>query len=125
MKSASNFSSGGLGLVGGIADVGCLCDALDGMNKGLTDDSILDEYSRIRREKYETIVDPMSTANFKRLWEKEPEDTFAEDEFFKLIEKANKDENLMNQLREVCLSLELLLYVIAANLIPGFYEFGS
>ncbi|SCO31867.1 related to monooxygenase [Fusarium fujikuroi] len=96
---------GGLGLVGGIADVGCLCDALDGLNKGLTDDSILDEYSRVRREKYENIVDPMSTANFKRLWEKEPEETFAKDEFFKRIEKANKDENLMNQLREASMSL--------------------
>ncbi|KAL2205523.1 putative monooxygenase [Sarocladium strictum] len=94
---------GGLGLVGGIADVGCLCDALDGLNKGLTDDSVLDEYSRIRREKYQTIVDPISTANFKRLWENEPEQVFAEDEFFQLIEKANKDEKLMDQLREACL----------------------
>ncbi|VUC37781.1 unnamed protein product [Clonostachys rosea] len=96
---------GGLGLVGGIADVGCLCDALDAMNKGLTDDSILDEYSRVRREKYQTIVDPMSTANFKRLWEKEPDKAFAEDEFFKVLEKANKDEKLMNKLREASMAL--------------------
>ncbi|KAM5370221.1 hypothetical protein ACJZ2D_008624 [Fusarium nematophilum] len=92
---------GGLGLTGGIADVGCLADALSGIYSGRADDSILDEYSRIRSEKYRTIVDPMSTANFKRLWAKDPETTIAEDEFFQLVRKAAEDEGLKKELREV------------------------
>ncbi|KAJ4318664.1 hypothetical protein N0V84_006752 [Fusarium piperis] len=91
--------TGGLGLVGGIADVGSLYDALVGIDQGLADESILDKYSDIRRQKYQEIVDPMSSSNFRRLWEKDPETTIAEDDFFKLLRKANEDEALLSQLR--------------------------
>ena len=88
-------------MTGGIADVGALQDALIGIHNGLADDNILDKYSDIRSEKYRTIVDPISSANFKRLWEKDPETTIAEDGFFALLRKASQDKNLLNQLREV------------------------
>ncbi|KAH6976474.1 hypothetical protein BKA56DRAFT_688213 [Ilyonectria sp. MPI-CAGE-AT-0026] len=91
---------GGLGLTGGIADVGCLYDALVGIHRGLADEGILDEYSNVRSKLYRTIVDPMSTENFKRLWFKDPETTIAEDEFFKLVRKATTDEDLLKQLRQ-------------------------
>ncbi|KAJ3468007.1 hypothetical protein MRS44_002072 [Fusarium solani] len=96
---------GGLGLVGGIADVGSLYDALVGIDQGLADESILDKYSDIRRQKYKEIVDPMSTSNFRRLWEKDPETTIAEDDFFKILRMANEDEALLSQLREASMSL--------------------
>lgn len=93
--------SGGLGLTGGIADVGALQDALVGIHKGLADDSILDKYSEIRSEKYRTITDPISTMNFKRLWSKTPDEIIAEDEFFALLRTASTDKKLMQQLRAV------------------------
>jgi hypothetical protein len=81
--------------------VGSLYDALVGIDQGLADESILDKYSDIRRQKYQEIVDPMSTSNFRRLWEKDPETTIAEDDFFKILRMANEDEALLSQLREV------------------------
>jgi 2-polyprenyl-6-methoxyphenol hydroxylase-like FAD-dependent oxidoreductase len=59
--------SGGLGLTGGIADVGSLFDALVALKEGKADDSILDKYSQVRREKWAKIIDPMSRANFRRV----------------------------------------------------------
>ncbi|KAF9873022.1 putative fad binding domain-containing protein [Colletotrichum karsti] len=96
---------GGYGLTSGIADVGCLYDALVGIKRGLADESILDKYSDIRSEKYRTIVDPMSTAGFRRLWEKNPETTIAEDEFFELLRKVSGDEKQLRQLRQGAMAL--------------------
>ncbi|TPX14730.1 uncharacterized protein E0L32_005125 [Thyridium curvatum] len=97
---------GGLGLTGGIADVGALQDALVGIHKGLAEDSILDKYSEIRSEKYRTITDPISTMNFKRLWSKTPDEIIAEDEFFALLRTASTDKKLMQQLRAGMMDLQ-------------------
>ncbi|KAF3313374.1 hypothetical protein TWF173_006111 [Orbilia oligospora] len=80
---------GGLGLTGGIVDVGGLADCLVGIHEGKTSDKILDEYSRVRIEKYKTIIDPISTENFKRLWGQDPDKVLENDEFIKLL-KANE-----------------------------------
>lgn len=80
-----------MGLTSGICDVGGLFECLAGINKGVANESILDRYSEIRREKYLTIVDPISTSNFKRLWEKTPEVTVETDEFFSMLRKGEKD----------------------------------
>ncbi|KEQ74157.1 FAD/NAD(P)-binding domain-containing protein [Aureobasidium namibiae CBS 147.97] len=58
---------GGLGLTGGIVDVAGLSDRLSGIYDGNADESILDEYSRIRREKYLSMVNPISLENIGRL----------------------------------------------------------
>lgn len=88
-------------MTGGIADAGALYDALVGIHTGIADESILDQYNDIRREKYQTIVDPMSTAHFERLWVKDPDTTIAEDEFLALARKMADDDYLAKQMRQV------------------------
>ena len=51
---------GGLGLTGGIADVGSLFDALMAMQAGRADEKVLDEYSRCRIEKWKDFINPTS-----------------------------------------------------------------
>jgi 2-polyprenyl-6-methoxyphenol hydroxylase-like FAD-dependent oxidoreductase len=52
--------SGAYGLNGGIADVGSLRDCLVAMAEGKADDNILDMYDDVRREKWNTIINPRS-----------------------------------------------------------------
>ncbi|KAL4889331.1 hypothetical protein BDV59DRAFT_205319 [Aspergillus ambiguus] len=96
---------GGFGLTGGIADAGALYDALIGIHMGKADDNILDQYDIIRREKYRTIVDPMSTAHFKRLWAKDPDTTIAEDEFLHFAKAAATNKQLARQAQQGAMSL--------------------
>jgi hypothetical protein len=69
--SRADIDSGGLGLTGGIADISTLFDSFLGIHNGLTDDSILERWSEIRIQKWRDIIDPMSRANFRRLWDEE------------------------------------------------------
>ncbi|KAH8807380.1 hypothetical protein F5884DRAFT_856961 [Xylogone sp. PMI_703] len=85
---------GGLGLTGGIADVGGLYDCFMGIHKGQADESILDKYDEIRREIYKNFIDPLSTENFKRIWDQDPDKALENDEFFKLIQKVALDKEL-------------------------------
>lgn len=103
-----------MGLTGGIADVGGLYDCLSGIHHGVADDDILDKYSEMRREKYNTIVDPISTGNFKRLWEKSPEETIATDPFFDVVRKAEHDKEFSRSLVTVSStpSLAYLVYQV-------------
>jgi 2-polyprenyl-6-methoxyphenol hydroxylase-like FAD-dependent oxidoreductase len=57
---------GGLGVTGGFVDVGGLADCLIGIWKGVADPSILDTWSDKRREKWHTIIDPVTTDNFMK-----------------------------------------------------------
>ncbi|KAI4850909.1 FAD binding domain-containing protein, partial [Aureobasidium sp. EXF-8845] len=82
---------GGLGLTGGIVDVAGLSDCLAGIYDGKADESILDEYSRIRREKYLSIVDPISLENIRRLHSQDPERAIHNDGFLQMCKKAEKD----------------------------------
>ncbi|KAL2786627.1 hypothetical protein BJX66DRAFT_346676 [Aspergillus keveii] len=91
---------GGLGLTGGIADVGALYDALIGIHRGVADDQILSEYSEARSATYREFVDPLSTANFRRLWEEDPETTIAEDEFFQMAREAQTDPGAAKKMTE-------------------------
>ncbi|KIW38763.1 uncharacterized protein PV06_09708 [Exophiala oligosperma] len=58
---------GGLGLTGGIADVGSLVDCLQGIHGGRAGLKILDIYDEKRREIYHNLIDPMSSSNLKRV----------------------------------------------------------
>ena len=58
-----------MGLTGGFADVGGLYDCLHGIYAGLADDSILDKYDEVQRERYNTVIDPISSGNIRRLWD--------------------------------------------------------
>lgn len=60
--------SGALGLNGGIADVGSLYDCLVAIHEGKASASILDTYSSVRREKWNTIIDPQSQGMLKTIF---------------------------------------------------------
>ncbi|KAI8714023.1 putative monooxygenase [Fusarium sp. LHS14.1] len=85
---------GGLGLTGGIVDVGGLYDCLAGMYDNKTSEAILDIYNRIRRQKYQDIIDPISSDNLRRMFTIHPDEALQKDEFLKLCKKAETDDQL-------------------------------
>ncbi|KAL1623970.1 hypothetical protein SLS56_008022 [Neofusicoccum ribis] len=90
---------GGLGLTGGIVDVGGLYDCLAGIHDGRADESILDVYSDVRRAKWTDIIDVVSSENIRRLFGQDPERAAETDEFIKLINVAEKDEKVRDEMR--------------------------
>jgi 2-polyprenyl-6-methoxyphenol hydroxylase-like FAD-dependent oxidoreductase len=92
---------GGLGLTGGMVDTGNLADCLIGMEKGLTDDSILDKWDEVRREKWHKVINPTSSANLKRLNSVDPDVAIEKDEFFNLLKKAETDPSLLKPIGDV------------------------
>lgn len=81
--------SGGLGLTGGFADVGSLYDCFMGIHTDELEESILDKYSEERIRIWREMIDPMSRANFHRLWD--PEAVPEREQFFKMCDKASED----------------------------------
>ncbi|KAJ6102074.1 hypothetical protein N7486_004501 [Penicillium sp. IBT 16267x] len=96
---------GGLGLTGGIADVGSLFDSLMGIHKGLADETILDKYSEIRKRIWAEIIDPMSRENFRRLHDQDPTTARENDEFFQLCVEGETDEETA---KSIVLGLDML-----------------
>ena len=58
---------GGLGLTGGIVDVGGLSQCLIGIFEGKATDDILDKYDEVRRKIWHDIINPVSSRNFVRV----------------------------------------------------------
>lgn len=83
---------GGLGITGGFVDVGGLADCLVGIWEGRADDLILDLYSEKRIEKWKTIVDPITTDNFKRVSDKDPATLMERDGFLQMLKGLEHDE---------------------------------
>ncbi|KAB5580380.1 hypothetical protein GE09DRAFT_1182723 [Coniochaeta sp. 2T2.1] len=88
---------GGLGLTGGIVDVGGLYDCLYGIWSGKADADILDMYDTVRREKYSNMVDPISSENLRRMTN-DPETVMEKDQFMTLLLKAEKDKEFAMQM---------------------------
>ena len=82
-------------------DVGCLYDCLYGIWTHQADDSILDLYSDVRRQKYKEIIDPISTENFKRVFDQDPEVAGEKDHFLVLCKKAAEDKEFARQMHLV------------------------
>ncbi|KAL1887243.1 hypothetical protein Sste5346_010338 [Sporothrix stenoceras] len=91
---------GGLGLTGGIVDVGGLYECLKGIYTGVADESILDIYSNIRRKRYLEIVDPISSDNLRRMFAIPPNEVLEKDEFLKLCKKCETDKDLQQKMAE-------------------------
>ncbi|KAK4149723.1 para-nitrophenol 4-monooxygenase [Chaetomidium leptoderma] len=89
---------GGLGITGGFVDVGGLYDCLAGIWDGKADESILDLYSEKRIEKWQTIINPISSENFRRVSDKDPATRFERDEFMHLLKKGETDEVFLKEL---------------------------
>ena len=90
---------GGMGLTGGIADIGGLAQCLIGIYEGKADESILDVYDEIRRKKYKEIVDPMSSQNIRRLYDQDPEQALEKDGFLQFLRKAEGDQALSREMQ--------------------------
>lgn len=89
---------GGLGITGGFVDVGGLYDCLAGIWDGVADEGILDLYCEKRREKWKTVIDPISQENFRRVSDEDPATRVERDGFMQMCQRAQKDENLMREL---------------------------
>jgi 2-polyprenyl-6-methoxyphenol hydroxylase-like FAD-dependent oxidoreductase len=89
---------GGLGITGGFVDVGGLYDCLAGIWDGKADESILDLYSEKRIEKWQTIINPISSENFRRVSDKDPKTRFERDEFMQDLKKGETDEVFLKEL---------------------------
>lgn len=107
--------SGGMGLTGGLVDAGNLFDCLYGIATGQVEDSILDKYSEIRIQKYQEIINPISSSNIKRLWDPSPE-VIKADPFFQAVERAKTDKEFEQQMKQVsCLSVNTVLSISDAG----------
>lgn len=107
---------GGLGLTGGIADVGSLSDCLLGLYAGKADMNILDKYDEVRRGIYRDIIDPLSRTNMNRM-SQDAETVLENDPFLQFARAASGDPRLvakMLEVRSVCLHA-----VLKANLDPS------
>ncbi|KZP00873.1 FAD/NAD(P)-binding domain-containing protein [Calocera viscosa TUFC12733] len=88
---------GGMGLVGGLCDGGALSDCLEGILTGQASPSILDEYSRIRKQIWYDIINPMSSRNKVRLYTEDPEKAGETDPVLKAMRLAMEgDEETQN-----------------------------
>ncbi|GAB1317055.1 hypothetical protein MFIFM68171_07265 [Madurella fahalii] len=82
---------GGMGLTGGIADVGSLYESLVGIHTGQADDSILDVYDEVRRRIWHEVIDPISTENMRRLFQyANPDEAMERDPLFKMIKQMEE-----------------------------------
>ncbi|KAL2839387.1 hypothetical protein BJY01DRAFT_257740 [Aspergillus pseudoustus] len=91
---------GGLGLTGGIVDVGGLHDCLSGIFFGQADESILDIYDEVRRAKYSDIVNPVSSNNIRLLFQQDPEKALEHSAFLKMCQQAETDRKVAAKLKE-------------------------
>lgn len=81
---------GGMGLTGGIVDVGGLADCLTGIYLNLADDSILDVYDTVRRQMYRDHINPNSSNWLKRMWQN-PDSAFERDPVLQRFKKGESD----------------------------------
>ena len=94
---------GGMGLTGGIVDVGGLADCLVGIETGQADESILDKYDEVRRHIYKTLIDTISSGNFIRV-SSDTAEAEAKDEMIQMIKKGNEDPEVKKEMDAVRLS---------------------
>ncbi|CAG8909739.1 unnamed protein product [Penicillium egyptiacum] len=100
---------GGLGLTGGIVDVGGLSDCLFGIWNEQAKPDILDIYDQVRRQKYSEMIDPMSSGNLRRMFESNPDTILdpGQDELMTLCKKAENDVDFA---KEMALGINALKY---------------
>ncbi|KAK5551683.1 hypothetical protein LTR46_010278 [Exophiala xenobiotica] len=97
---------GGMGLTGGIVDIGGLYDCLVGIYDGVADDSILDKYSEIRSQKYNEIINPISSDNIVRLFGQDADTALENDEFLKMLKTAETDLEFAKEFQKGAYALQ-------------------
>ncbi|CAK7214550.1 hypothetical protein SBRCBS47491_002182 [Sporothrix bragantina] len=83
---------GGMGLTGGIADIGSLFDSLAGIHEGKADDGILDIYCRERRRIWHEQINPISSVNMERLFSIDADEIVEKDPFINMVQKIERGE---------------------------------
>lgn len=106
---------GGMGLTGGIVDVGGLAECLEGIQQGLADDTILDKYDEVRRDIYNNVINPVSSSNFLRVSSQDPDKALETDETLKMFERANHDPEVKKQVDAVRSELRVLSCVLTID----------
>lgn len=101
MANSGMVDSGGMGLTGGIADVGSLYDSLLGIHTGQADDSLLDKYDEVRRKIWHDIIDPISSSNMRRLIDLDADTALDGDPFLQVLKRAETDKELQAQMRNI------------------------
>ncbi|KAB5559737.1 hypothetical protein GE09DRAFT_65975 [Coniochaeta sp. 2T2.1] len=96
---------GGMGLTGGIADIGSLYDSLMGIHTNQTDDSILDKYDEVRRKIWHDIINPISSNNMRRLIDLDPDTAVEKDPFLQLLKKMETDKKLQLEMSKGMMAL--------------------
>jgi hypothetical protein len=76
-----------MGLTGGICDAAGMADCLIGVLRKGADDSLLDKYAEIRRQKYQEVTHPISYGNTCGLRDTPP-DKAREHEPFKTMNES-------------------------------------
>lgn len=84
-------------MTGGIVDVAGLYDCLIGICDSKANLSILDRYSDIRREKYLTMVDPVSSENLRRLFDQDSDAALEKNDLLKLCKRTEDDPALLKK----------------------------
>lgn len=82
---------GGYGCLSAVLDVDGLADCLVGIYEGKADDSILDVYADIRREKFLKYVDARSMKNMNRIAHSDPDSVLETDKFLGLLKGLEGD----------------------------------
>ncbi|KAJ2982039.1 hypothetical protein NUW58_g6532 [Xylaria curta] len=80
-----------MGITGGFIDVGGLYDCLAGIWDGKADESILDLYSEKRIEKWKTVINPVSSDNFRRVSDSDPATILERDPVLQACKEAEND----------------------------------
>lgn len=73
------------------------------MRDGKAKSDILDLYSKIRLEKFDELVDPLSTSNFERIFLSDPATVLEEDAFLQMCKIAEQDDEFSKNFQKVSL----------------------
>ncbi|CAJ2500747.1 Uu.00g036000.m01.CDS01 [Anthostomella pinea] len=96
---------GGMDITGGFVDVGGLYDCLAGIWDGRTDESILILYSQKRIERWQTVINPVSCDNFRRVSDSDPDTLMDRDPILQACVRAENDEAMQRDLHMASFAL--------------------
>jgi 2-polyprenyl-6-methoxyphenol hydroxylase-like FAD-dependent oxidoreductase len=96
---------GGMGITGGFVDVGGLYECLAGIWDGKADESILDLYSEKRIEKWRDVINPVSSANFQRVSDSDPDTLLERDPVLQACKAAENDPVAQKEMALMAFSL--------------------
>lgn len=82
---------GGYGCMTAVLDIDALADCLIGLYQGMADESILDLYAEIRREKFLKYVDARSIKNLNRISQSDADTVLETDKFLQILQDLEGD----------------------------------